>query len=51
MRLPEAACTVTFTYTGPGLKAGLLLAAAALVSMIATWWLLRRRDRRVAAQG
>ena len=49
--LPETACKVTFTYTAPGLKAGLSLAAAALVSMIATWWLLRRRDRRAAAQG
>ena len=49
--LPETACKVTFTYTAPGLKAGLSIAGAALVSMIATWWLLRRRDRRFAAQG
>ncbi|MCB9875995.1 MAG: hypothetical protein H6835_00190 [Planctomycetes bacterium] len=45
VRLPGTACRVRFTYTAPGLTAGLTLAAIATLGA-AVWWFATRRSRR-----
>ncbi|MFK7742205.1 MAG: hypothetical protein AB8H80_17965, partial [Planctomycetota bacterium] len=49
LQLPAKACRVTWSYTAPGLNAGLALAAFATLLAGATLWLFRRRDKRRAA--
>ncbi|MBL8753819.1 MAG: YfhO family protein, partial [Planctomycetes bacterium] len=48
--LPANACRVAFTYTAPGLGAGLGLAAFATVAL-AVWWFAARRCVDPAAAG
>jgi hypothetical protein len=42
VRLPQAACRVTFTYTAPGLAAGLWLAFLATVALVVSAFATRR---------